>query len=101
MHVCSGCYGSFYEKGELAVPLDLYEPKPSKLKCPDCGIWWAGLEHRCQPAQTTTGTVPPVVISDPKGCTCPRYQPPYTIGDPPPCPVHNPPNTSSVTWGTA
>lgn len=25
-------------------------------KCPDCGIWWAGFEHRCQPSATTTGT---------------------------------------------
>ncbi len=37
VHVCSGCYGSFYRKSELAVPLDLYEPKASKLSCPDCG----------------------------------------------------------------
>lgn len=36
VHVCSGCYGSFYSKAELAVPLDLYEPKASKLKCPAC-----------------------------------------------------------------
>jgi len=37
VHVCSGCYGSFYGKGELAVALDLYEPKASKLTCPACG----------------------------------------------------------------
>lgn len=37
VHVCSGCYGSFYRKAELAVPLDVYQPKPSKLSCPDCG----------------------------------------------------------------
>jgi Zn-finger nucleic acid-binding protein len=37
VHVCSGCYGSFYRKAELAVPLDLYAPKASKLTCPDCG----------------------------------------------------------------
>lgn len=37
VHVCSGCYGSFYRKAELAVPLDLYAPKPSKISCPDCG----------------------------------------------------------------
>lgn len=20
------------------------------FKCPECGIWWAGIEHRCRPA---------------------------------------------------
>jgi len=25
-------------------------------KCPDCGTWWSGLEHRCQPPMTSTGT---------------------------------------------
>ena len=23
-------------------------------KCPDCGIWWSGLEHRCRPPMATT-----------------------------------------------
>ena len=44
------------------------------FKCPDCGIWWAGFEHRCRwemslpaittnlPFDTTTTTV---------RCTCP------------------------------
>lgn len=27
-------------------------------KCPECGIWWAGLEHRCQPAQFATSSTP-------------------------------------------
>ena len=21
------------------------------FKCPECGIWWAGLEHRCRPSE--------------------------------------------------
>ncbi len=24
-------------------------------KCPECGVWWAGFEHRCRPSETTTG----------------------------------------------
>ena len=27
------------------------------FKCPDCGVWWAGVEHRCQPLVTGTGTI--------------------------------------------
>jgi hypothetical protein len=26
--------------------------------CPECGVWWAGLEHRCRPAEVGTGTDP-------------------------------------------
>jgi hypothetical protein len=33
-------------------------------KCPDCGTWWSGLEHRCPDYITTTGTSP--VISWPQ-----------------------------------
>jgi len=25
-------------------------------KCLDCGTWWSGLVHRCQPPMTSTGT---------------------------------------------
>lgn len=44
-------------------------------KCPDCGVWWAGLEHRCAPVQT--GTRPPTrpftITTDSftVRCTCP------------------------------
>jgi len=27
-------------------------------KCEDCGTWWSGLEHRCQPPMTSTGGPP-------------------------------------------
>jgi len=27
----------------------------SPWKCPDCGTWWSGLEHRCPPTGTDTG----------------------------------------------
>ena len=33
-------------------------------KCPDCGTWWSGLEHRCQPSMTSTGTGPFVIRPD-------------------------------------
>ena len=26
------------------------------FKCPDCGVWWAGFEHRCAPLVDSTGT---------------------------------------------
>ena len=25
-------------------------------KCPDCGTWWSGLEHRCPTTVDSTGT---------------------------------------------
>ena len=35
------------------------------FKCPDCGVWWAGFEHRCRtdPEQmrTSDGTGPVIV----------------------------------------
>lgn len=61
-------------------------------KCVECGVWWAGLEHRCQPTSTTTGAA---TVSAPVACTCPEpidWSKTY-IGDPPPCPVHNIPVT--------
>lgn len=26
-------------------------------KCPECGTWWRGFEHRCSPITTTTQAV--------------------------------------------
>ena len=26
------------------------------FKCVECGVWWAGMEHRCKPLQPATGT---------------------------------------------
>jgi hypothetical protein len=62
-------------------------------KCPDCGVWWAGPEHRCPPSTTTTGAN--ITITPAAGCTCHPvidWSKVY-IGDPPPCPVHNYPTT--------
>lgn len=36
VHACPACFGSFYTAGELAVPLDLYQPKPAEWPCPKC-----------------------------------------------------------------
>lgn len=37
-------------------------------KCPDCGVWWSGLEHRCAPTVPGNSTnVPP---------PCPPWYPP-------------------------
>jgi hypothetical protein len=41
------------------------------FKCPDCGVWWTGLEHRCKTPVPATGTTPYIVVRD---------QPPYAIG---------------------
>jgi hypothetical protein len=32
------------------------------FKCPECGVWWAGFEHRCERPLTATGTNEPLVI---------------------------------------
>jgi len=29
------------------------------FKCPDCGVWWAGFEHRCRPPETGATANPP------------------------------------------
>ncbi len=70
------------------------------FKCPDCGVWWAGFEHRCAPVQTATGTSGYVTVSDTATCTChPKIDWSKTyIGDAPQCPVHSPQwTTTSLT----
>lgn len=57
------------------------------FKCPDCGVWWAGFEHRCR-IETITISSPPVDFT--VRCTCPPAPPNY-VGDwfpDPYCPVH-------------
>ena len=29
---------------------------PGPWKCPDCGTWWSGFEHRCRPFVVTCDT---------------------------------------------
>jgi hypothetical protein len=72
------------------------------FKCPDCGIWWAGFEHRCAPAVSTTGsvTIEPrrVTVTPYLVCTCGNIPPNY-VGDWF-CPVHSPQWTATVmTFG--
>lgn len=45
------------------------------FKCPDCGVWWAGSEHRCHAADLAPA------------CQCPAI---WHGVIPPWCPVHNP-----------
>lgn len=74
------------------------------FKCPDCGVWWAGLEHRCAPTVAATGAVP-VGSYDTLGvapiCTChPKIDWSKTyVGDLPPCPVHRWPSTITYVGG--
>jgi hypothetical protein len=66
-------------------------------KCPDCGIWWAGFEHRCQPLGTSTGTTIREYLPDGTYvvCTCAgRSQDSITVR---PCLVHDVP-TTFTTW---
>lgn len=55
-------------------------------KCPDCGVWWAGLEHRCRPTETVTSTA--------SGCNCGEVRPtsPNDLSTNgwsyKPCPIH-------------
>lgn len=54
------------------------------FKCPDCGIWWAGLEHRCGPPGSDTGA------SRPETWVIRPYVPPTSTGgttSAPWCPV--------------
>ena len=61
-------------------------------KCPDCGVWWAGLEHRCQPAGTGAPTWPyqPIgigtVSTTTPRCTCPEKRGNNYTGY---CPIHD------------
>lgn len=65
------------------------------FKCPECGIWWAGFEHRCAlplPATVTVG-VPYVQPWINEGtstttvvCTCPLNRGDNYLGH---CPIHD------------
>jgi len=65
------------------------------FKCPDCGIWWAGFEHRCQPAKSASGPewpgwIPPETVrsaSSTVRCTCDDAR--STSGSKPICWVHD------------
>jgi hypothetical protein len=58
-------------------------------KCPDCGVWWAGLEHRCQPTVTTGGVTYATWV-----CNCTYDDHGLRIKQTAWCPVHD----QSVTY---
>jgi hypothetical protein len=64
------------------------------FKCPDCGVWWAGVEHGCAPTQVSTGTdeflTPDSILRRPSGCTCPEAIPLLheSVSGASPCPLH-------------
>lgn len=59
------------------------------FKCPDCGVWWAGYEHRCQMVMPGSlplpGTVSPLIGTYVR-CTCPPNRGQLYQGA---CPVHD------------
>lgn len=72
------------------------------FKCPECGIWWAGLEHRCGPTATTTDGIRIWPTPDSFGtggttvhCTCPPMRVDGTVGYVGTCLVHD----VQVTYG--
>jgi hypothetical protein len=69
------------------------------LKCPDCGTWWQGNEHRCPVNTTGTSTAPmevpwrwtpyvkpPLTGDATVRCTCPPSRGDNYLGM---CPVHD------------
>jgi len=58
-------------------------------KCPDCGTWWSGLEHRCPPLHQgwETTTRPPVSMT--VTCTCVYDDHGRRIVQTAPCPIHD------------
>jgi len=56
------------------------------FKCPDCGIWWTGLEHRCRPSEIHTDTHPPFIRPTRTYCTCPPNRGDNYLGT---CPIHD------------
>ena len=57
---------------------------PGPFKCPDCGVWWVGYEHRCAPAQKWATNVPGISVQ----CTCQFDRNGYRTDDSF-CPVHD------------
>jgi hypothetical protein len=33
------------------------------VKCPECSVWWRGMEHRCQPVTSGIPILPPILSS--------------------------------------
>lgn len=65
---------------------------PGPFKCRDCGVWWAGFEHRCQ-QPVIPGHVPTITVGDASWapdftvrCTCPPDRGDNYAGN---CPIHD------------
>ena len=60
-------------------------------KCPECGIWWVGLEHRCRFVPPQTDTAPPFPTTDRNTytvvCICDRKR--GSVPETVVCPVHD------------
>lgn len=60
----------------------LPEPAAGPFKCPECGAWWAGGEHRCPPSWWRELGTAQVTVR----CTCPPNRGDNYFGT---CPVHD------------
>lgn len=72
------------------------------FKCPECGVWWAGLEHRCAAVQTATDVGNDLSLgSYTIRCTCPTWTPEQAnrnyVGT---CPIHDVHFTNLIADGT-
>jgi hypothetical protein len=58
------------------------------FKCPDCGVWWAGFEHRCRTTESRTITTGPFIRTNTfeVRCICPKDRGDNYSGT---CPVHD------------
>ena len=63
------------------------------FRCPDCGTWWAGFEHRCR-RETSTATAEGVTIGGTLTvkCNCVFDAMGLRIPQTATCPVHD------ITW---
>ena len=64
-------------------------------KCPDCGTWWSGLEHRCRPPVTTTTSEFPVTFT--VRCNCAYDDHGGRIASTVWCPVHDAQSTYTIS----
>lgn len=73
---------------------------PEPFKCPDCGTWWAGTEHRCR-TEIRLDWVPPNPGTFTVHCTCPpeRFTVPNQnwVGT---CPLHDTQTSYTSPWAT-
>ena len=74
------------------------------FKCPDCGTWWSGNEHRCRPNLNPPGiTVEPYVVAPnvPSfGACCTCHGSCNHVGQHFDCGRHGGYTSPGVTWGT-